>query len=219
MRRTVGSTMWPWVFAAVVVGILNVGVRAGKAKSDAQGSRGAHDAHEARGVRAADRSTDAAASAPAIDTRGFTELRQSDHRRDTAGKRMFTSHATGTANTLHGLSKPRTLSPPPRNAIGIAVPRDEAIRRLGIPVFPSVRAPVSGVTGQRAPWGAAEHISPIRRTTQSRVAVGLTLPATPLHRSGIGGPGSVRPGYGLSGLGGPAKLVAGINGTAIRPKH
>jgi len=40
-----------------------------------------------------------------------------------------------------------------------------------------------------------------------------------LNRGTINGTNLVRPGFGPSSIGGPAKPVAGINGTTIRPKH
>ncbi len=43
----------------------------------------------------------------------------------------------------------------------------------------------------------------------------ITLP----NRAAIGVTGIIRPGSGPSGVGGPAKMGAGINGTTIRPKH
>jgi hypothetical protein len=43
--------------------------------------------------------------------------------------------------------------------------------------------------------------------------------ASSAGQSRIGGAGLIRPALAPSGLGGPAKTVAGINGTAMRPKH
>ena len=40
-----------------------------------------------------------------------------------------------------------------------------------------------------------------------------------LSRGTIDGMGVTRPGVGPSRVGGPAKVVSGINGTTIRPKH
>ena len=46
----------------------------------------------------------------------------------------------------------------------------------------------------------------------------IMKPAT-LNRGTINGTTIVRPGFGPASVGGPAKLVAGISGTTIRPKH
>lgn len=71
--------------------------------------------------------------------------------------------------------------------------------------------------------------SSVRRTGVARQALGE--PNVGLHiagpvasvgipnRSKIGGAGLIRPAFAPSGLGGPAKAVAGINGTTFRSKH
>jgi hypothetical protein len=43
--------------------------------------------------------------------------------------------------------------------------------------------------------------------------------ATATNHAAINGTGLTRPGYGPGTVGGPAKAVAGINGTSVRPKH
>ncbi|MGO9702734.1 MAG: hypothetical protein ACLPX7_26140 [Xanthobacteraceae bacterium] len=40
-----------------------------------------------------------------------------------------------------------------------------------------------------------------------------------MNRSAINGTNLIRAGSAPSGIGGPAKTVAGINGTTIRPPH
>ncbi len=112
-----------------------------------------------------------------------------------------------------------------RNAIGVAiVVQHEGVERHDGERhdFPSaVQSPAAraiGVAGSGT-GGLAKAGADFGRQRIVHPNAGPTVTATALNRATIGGTGVIRPHSGPSTLGGPAKAVVGINGTAIRPKH
>lgn len=99
-----------------------------------------------------------------------------------------------------------------RNAIGQPVGPPAGAHPAELHFGPAAAAPqtpqhaVSTVTSSRDAKVGQQNFQPI---------AGVNLPS----HSKIDGAGLIRPSLAVSGLGGPAKTTAGINGTAFRPKH
>jgi hypothetical protein len=92
----------------------------------------------------------------------------------------------------------------PRNSIGVAVvppPKSATTNEQAFkPAPPLTLAPQSAIANR------------------SVIAKPVTTASVP-SRGKIDGAGLIRPSIALSGLGGPAKTFAGINGTTLRPKR
>ena len=107
-----------------------------------------------------------------------------------------------------------------RDAIGLPVARHDGMeqgsgQRRDLPVLG--HDPVAAPTGIGAkssdfarPGGAFGH----RPSNANQIVRPVVV-----NRGTINGTNFVRPGIGSSSVGGPAKSVAGISGTTIRPKH
>jgi len=114
------------------------------------------------------------------------------------------------------------VNPAARNAIGVPVTRHEGMQERsteshGVPG----QGPPHEVPGNAASGAGSLSRSDgaLERPTIARPSVG---PITTVHvpqRGTINGTGLVRRNSAPSGLGGPAKAVAGISGSGIRPKH
>jgi hypothetical protein len=104
------------------------------------------------------------------------------------------------------------------NAIGVLVPQPGGVRQL------STGPSGVGPAGQPAADGGrgAIGLGNAGRTTNLQR---LQLPSIPTakptvtNRPGINGTTLNRLGSGPSGIGGPAKAVAGVSGTTVRPRH
>jgi hypothetical protein len=112
-----------------------------------------------------------------------------------------------------------------RNAIGLPVGRAEGLVR-GDGVRHEAPAPAQG-HAPAAPGNSAGGSGSVAKLQGSLGGMRIVYPSpsptaakTMPNPAKIGGNIVVRGGVGASGVvGGPAKTVAGINGTAIRPKH
>jgi hypothetical protein len=171
-------------------------------------------AEEARSG-AHDRKRSALPAEPAVQSRHL------GGRRDEVGQ-VETKFRSRPSGALH----PRRLSAAGasdrvvRNAIGMPVAEGAERRQSERHDFPSVgQSPIAGVvsaagsgTGNlsKAEGGPAGIVRP---------APIPAVTATTLYRGTINGTSLVRPGFGPSGVGGPARAVAGISGTTIRPKR
>jgi hypothetical protein len=136
--------------------------------------------------------------------------------------------AIGGAPSRGGVSPERARG---ANATKSTAPGNYRVRRITVP-GPSDTVPRNsiGVTVVPPPKTATTSGSmlklevPLTRAPQSAIASRnviakpMTTASTP-SRGKIDGAGLIRPSTALSGLGGPAKTVAGINGTTVRPKH
>ena len=126
-------------------------------------------------------------------------------------------------------SLPARPKPPPagfsrRNAIGVSVARPGSVERR-IDEHPNL------LTGMRGPSLGAKAVSPAASGPLAkgvRIEAGIQRPAAnanSIFKSALSNRGAIsgttlrRPGSGASEIGGPAKTVAGINGTAIRPRY
>jgi len=108
-----------------------------------------------------------------------------------------------------------------RDAIGVPVVRHDGTeqgdgQRHDLPAL--VHNPAAATTGfsAGASGGLARTGRAFGRPTSNINSV--VRPAV-LNRGAINGTTLTRPGIGPSGVGGPAKSVAGISGTTVRPKH
>jgi hypothetical protein len=118
-------------------------------------------------------------------------------------------------------SRPRRILAHPaggvqRNAIGVHLPpRDESravpIVVHGPPVAPGVGIGATGGTG-KSPNGSARD-----RLVRPPPALGMVT--APANRGTIAGTAMTKPGTSSSRIGGPAKSVAGINGSTIKPRY
>lgn len=109
----------------------------------------------------------------------------------------------------HAAAAPAGANVIRRNAIGLPVIQEQDTQPVGRPRVQPLAAPASGTDGL---------------ANRRLGGVQLTLPhASPtypiLSRGRIDGSSLTRRGTAPSGLGGPAKPIAGINGTTFRPKQ
>jgi len=119
-------------------------------------------------------------------------------------------------------SVPARATPMTRNAIGMSVipPRQIALHggeSHGAPLQVSVRDPAA-IAASSAGNPAKTGIG-LKPPTIAHSITNPAMSAAAVPRGTITGTGLFRPGSGSVGLGGPAKVVAGINGTGIRPRH
>ena len=157
----------------------------------------------------------------AIDTRDTVLPHRLGNRRDAveevkALKSVAPRNLLGRRTLSHGATEGVA-----RNAIGIPVARrDGSEQHVG-----QHRDFPIGIHGPApAAIGANESTTSRLAKAQGRIDRGTTS-ANPIVRPAVSNRGTIngtslmRAGSGPSGIGGPAKTVAGINGTAIRPKH
>jgi hypothetical protein len=120
------------------------------------------------------------------------------------------------------LPAPAAAKPAERNAIGLPITQHEGIQeRSGEPHGVPAQIPA------REPPGIAESgignltktDGGIERPTIARPSASPIVSAPVVQRGAISGASLIRPSSAPSGLGGKARVVAGINGTNIRPKH
>jgi hypothetical protein len=117
--------------------------------------------------------------------------------------------------------RPHSLSAPEpsgggvvRNAIGMSVGRHEDLKRRdgephGLRPAAQIPAVAAGVTQS----------GDVDRPPIVKPNAGPTVSPAASSRGAINGTSLTRPGHAPSGVGGPAKAVAGISGTTIRPKQ
>ena len=111
-----------------------------------------------------------------------------------------------------------------RNAIGAPVAQRESAERLGsehvgLPIPPHV--PAAGTIGTvgNAIGDLARREGNLDRPNSLRLNATPIVRPTVWSRAAINGTNLNRRGVGASSVGGPAKTVAGINGTMVRPAH
>ncbi len=139
-------------------------------------------------------------------------------------KNMHTGVRPGTLRNVHArpIPTPGASDRVVRNAIGLPVVQHVERRdgeRHGSPSL--VQSPPAGVVSAAGSGtgGLAKAGADFGGQRIVHPNAGPRVTATALNRATIGGTAVIRVGSRPSGLGGPAKAVSGINGTAIRPKH
>lgn len=118
-------------------------------------------------------------------------------------------------------SRPRRLLVRPaegvrRNAIGVHLPPREESRTVPIVVHGPTVAPGVGI-GAIGGMGKSLNVSPRERLVHGPPA--LRMVTAPANRGTISGTAMTKPGTSISGIGGPAKSVVGINGSTIKPRY
>jgi hypothetical protein len=109
-----------------------------------------------------------------------------------------------------------------RNAIGLPVTRHEGIQeRSGEPHVVPAQIPARDPPGiaESGIGNLAKTNGGIERPTIARPSASPIVSVPVVQRGAISGVSLIRPSSAPSGLGGKARVVAGINGTNIRPKH
>jgi hypothetical protein len=194
----------------------NAGTEEGHSTSDKQNLKASVDGGpKGRGVKTPSGDTSA------IDTRITAPSR---HSRNTLGKApdAKSSFRIIAPGNIHARPLPASLKPPERNAIGQpAAPRDGIRGRNDdshvLP--PHNSAPAVAGTAPGAAGGSTGTKAGLERPTIAHSNPSPIVSAPVVQRGAITGTGLVRPNSAPLSLGGPAKVVAGINGTSTRPKH
>jgi hypothetical protein len=159
----------------------------------------------------------------AIDTRITVQSRRSRNTSDKArdAKSNFKIIAPGSVYARR-LPAPGAVKPNARNAIGLAVSRHEGVQEhIGEPHGVPVQNAIHDAPGI-APSGAGNLAKPDAGLVRPAIAPPSASPvvsAPVAQRGRINGAGLIRPSSAPSGLGGPAKVIVGINATNLRPKH
>jgi hypothetical protein len=116
----------------------------------------------------------------------------------------------------HGSRDGVTVNPGVRNAIGVRVAPESGIHENTAPLqFHNAPQTPSAVPTEMN--GQVPANGPVGRPGTVRLY--SSPPAALPSRSAIGGTALIRPGMAPHGIGGPAKGLAGINGTTLRRKH
>jgi hypothetical protein len=171
----------------------------------------------AKGVNSID-----AHAADAIDTRITVQSRlRNAHDKTRDAKSNF---KIGTPGNIHArrMPAPGAAKPIARNAIGLPVTRNEGVaERSDEPHGAPVQSAAHESPGLAASGGAniAKTDNGLDRPAIVRPSPSPIVSAPAAQRGTINGAGLTRPSSAPSGLGGPAKVVVGINATTIRPKH
>jgi hypothetical protein len=139
-----------------------------------------------------------------------------DRARDIETKPRSLAAANHRRRVLSGLDAP---GGPSRNAVGVPIVRREH-RPDGEPfgLRPAAQLPAAAGGVNRS---VADRVTRTGLERQHFVTPHTSAAGNPtiLNRGSINGSTLTRPGSGSSAIGGPAKVVVGINGTSIRPKR
>jgi hypothetical protein len=157
--------------------------------------------------------------ADGIDTRITVLPRRLGSGRDKVGSATVVKSIAPRNLLARPMAAPGASEPAVRNAIGVSVVRREGLEQhIGEHVSSIAHGAASGAMGVAgtATSRFAKAEGPIERPTPN---ANLFVKPAALNRGAINGTSLIRPGSAPSGIGGPAKAIAGINGTAIRPKH
>lgn len=156
------------------------------------------------------------------------------HARTQEGKTIDTPisvlrHGPGSRDGVRGAQNIFRIVPTDRSRTHVTAPGSNVVRRnaIGLQVTPRLafqghnarslaRQPAQLSSAAASGIGPFAHSSPGGQRT---VALGGSASFTISSRAGIGGAVLTRRSEPLSGLGGPARALAGINGSTIRPKR
>ena len=197
----------------------------GEAAKEDHGSKGDHGKGEGPTRRDANSPQPKAGKSDRVDTHidAHTDsdaprlpLRRDDDRGQRAKPKSFPD---GNARLHHPPAAP-VSGPVVRNSIGVALPPREAVTH---PNGPAAAPPPPVTAAPPAALAVAPIATPkavgvgTNRMTHASATPSITVPTA--HGSAISGTGLAHHGTGPSQIGGPAKSVAVINGTAIKPKR
>jgi hypothetical protein len=199
----------------------------GEAAKEDHGSKSDHGKGEGSTGRDAKSPQPKAAESDRIDTH-IDAHTDSDaprlplHRDDDRGQRAKPKSFPDGNARLHLLPAAPVSGPVVRNSIGVALPPREAIIHFngpaGAPPPPVMRTPPAALAV--APLTTAKAVEGVLGTNRMTHASATPSITVPTVRSGaISGTGLAHHGTGPSQIGGPAKSVAVINGTAIKAKR
>jgi hypothetical protein len=156
------------------------------------------------------------------DTHMDTDAQRPPRRDDDRGQRVKPkSFPDGAARLHHPPAAAPISAPVARNAIGVIIPPREALPHFdahaGVPAHLPAQAPaaslaVAPVAAAKAPLGPGTN-----RMPHAIAAPSIAVPTA--RGSAISGTGLPHHGTGPSQIGGPAKSVAVISGTAIKAKR
>jgi hypothetical protein len=161
-----------------------------------------------------------------IDTRMGLLSRRPTRRPGKIGevKTMVRPAAPADVRTRHHVSAPGAIGGTARDAIGLRVAKrggaqgPNAVANQGS--APAARISVLGTGIARNATGSLANAGTGAGGPQvAPRGAGPTGTTAAVNHAAVNGTGLTRPGYGPGVVGGPAKSVAGINGTTIRSKH
>jgi hypothetical protein len=182
---------------------------------------------EATGNGAHTRTQDTGTGINPIDTRISVQPRRTIKPPDKIGdvKSIARPGVPDNLRARHQNSVPGAIGGITRNAIGLPVGNNPAAQgpnagRQGSPPGAQISRP--NATGDVARSAVGSVTNAGTQVSGPRVAPQNTSPiatVTAINYAAINGTRMVRPGSGPGIVGGPAKNIAGINGTGYRPKH
>ncbi len=200
---------------SLLLAIVLVGASAmqpGFAKTSAKSFAKTHHAHGIAAKCASPGTRPGAMHAKPIEAQpadtGDAEIGAAPSRANATPERAWRANANTKTGALGNYQVRRVTVPSspnsvPRNSIGVAVVPPPTTTATSEPTL----KPAAPMT--LAPQGASAN-----RSVTARPVTTASIPS----RGKIDGAGLIRPSVALSGLGGPAKTFAGINGTTLRPK-
>jgi hypothetical protein len=164
-----------------------------------------------------------AGDAGAIDTRITVQSSRprNTHDKTRDAKSNFKISTLG-SNHARRMTAPEAVKPIARNAIGLPFTQHEGVRERsdephGAPVQSSAHeSPGFAASGA---GNLAKTDGGLERPAIARPSPSPIVSAPVAQRGTINGAGLTRPSSAPSGVGGPAKVVVGINATNLRPKH
>jgi hypothetical protein len=135
-------------------------------------------------------------------------------------KKTETPHTLGVRDHRR-TPEPSAIGGPARNAVGLAVdaptkslePARQGVGAQGLAPH-AFNGVAKNAIGSSAKVDALTHVPDTVHQSLS-----AALPKISINNSAINGTGMTRPGSGPGTVGGPARTLAGISGTGLRPKH
>jgi len=197
----------------------------GEAAKEDHGSKSDHGKGEGSTGRNANSAQPKAGESDRVDTHIDAHI-DSDTRRlplrrdDDRGQRAKTKSFPDSNARLHHPPAAPVSGPVVRNSIGVALPPRETVTHpngpAAAPPPPVMRIPPAALAV--APLATAKAVGVgTNRMTHASATPSITVPTA--RGSAISGTGLAHHGTGPSQIGGPAKSVAVINGTAIKAKR
>jgi hypothetical protein len=217
-----------WLFAMMLLGLLTQAAfaddaDAGRHEGDPSSKLSAAPSSAQTSSSENAASESATKSADDIDTRISVQTRRTSAKPGKVGEAKAKLSLPGVKNPHRRVFSASAVSRQTvRNAVGVPISQQELLERhAGEHPFaastPHIPAGAIGVVGNTGVGVAKPDVGLIRQTSlPPSTSPGVN---SPVVNRGISGTSMSHRGVGPSGLGGPAKTAAGINGTMIRPTH